>query len=391
MDPLTLKKLAEERELEEGKFKSQLEKINQFLLNWRDDSERIFISIRRLKEGIESKDKKNYQFLLPILNNIEKILENQKVFFHLVQETFQTILPMIDAKEREWDALGSNHVGILFDSLNWKIESLKIQKEKIEGILETFLSIKKEIEEFSTLLKLKEKPSLEEMEKFERRLEDLGYRFFEAGFRGWEEEIKERQKIYLEYFQGKENILDFGCGRGEFLELLRESKIESYGIEINEEMVRICREKGLKCLKEDIIVHLSSLRDESLGGFFSSQVVEHLEPLLLRKIFDLLYFKLKKGSFAIIETVNPTSLYTLSDVFWRDPTHKNPVHPETLKFLMETSGFRVDEIKYLSPTKESLKDIPEDTDTLRRISYNFKLLEKIIFGFQDYAVIARRP
>lgn len=391
MDPLTLKKLAEERELEEGRFKSQLEKINKFLLNLNEDSEKIFSSIKKLKKEIEAKNKREFQPLLPLLNTIEKICENQKIFFNLVEETLLTILPMIDAKEREWDALGSNHVGILFDSLNWKIENLKIQKEKIEGILETFLSIKKEFEEFSTLLKLKDKPPLEEIEKFEKRFEDLGYRFFEAGFRGWEEEIKSRQKVYLEFFKGKENVLDFGCGRGEFLELLKENKIDAYGIEINEEMVRICKEKGLKCIKEDIIVHLSSLKDESLGGFFSSQVVEHIEPSLLRKIFDLLYFKLKKGSFAIVETVNPTSLYTLSDVFWRDPTHKNPVHPETLRFLMETSGFRVDEIKYLSPTKETLKEIPEDTDTMRRISYNFKLLEKIIFGFQDYAVIARRP
>lgn len=391
MDPVILKKLAEERELEEGKFKNLLEKIDGFLSDSKIDSENTLNSLRRLKEDIEANKKSEFRLFLPLINVIEKIYENQNAFFNLVGETLKSILPMVDAKEKEWDALGSNHVGILFDSLNWKIESLKIQKEKIEGILQTFLSIKKDIEEFSTLLRRKERPSLHEFEKLEGRLEDLGYRFFEASFRGWEEEIKKRQEIYTEYFKDKENVLDFGCGRGEFLELLKEKKIDGYGIEINEEMVRICREKGLKCMNEDIVVHLSSLNDESLGGFFSSQVVEHLEPVLLRKIFDILYFKLQKSSFAIVETVNPTSLYTLSDVFWRDPTHKNPVHPETLKFLMETSGFRIDEIKYLSPTKEELKDIPEENDTLRRISYNFKLLGKIIFGFQDYAIIARRP
>ncbi len=391
MDPLILKKLAEEREHEESKFKSLLEKIDKFLYTFKIDSENTLNSLKRLKEGIEANKKSESQFFLSLINVIEKIYENQNIFFNLVQETLKSILPMVDAKEKEWDALGSNHVGILFDSLNWKIENLKIQNEKIEGILQTFLSIKKEIEEFSTLLKSKEKPSLEEIEKFEKRLEDLGYRFFESEFRGWEEDIKERQKIYIEYFKGMDNVLDFGCGRGEFLELLRENKIDGYGIEINDEMVRICREKGLKCINEDILLHLSSLNNESLGGFFSSQVVEHIDPVLLRKIFDVLYFKLKKGAFAILETVNPTSLYTLSDVFWRDPTHKNPVHPETLRFLMETSGFRVDEIKYLSPTKENLKDIPEENDVMRRISFNFKLLGKIIFGFHDYAIIARRP
>lgn len=391
MDPLILKKLAEEREQEEGEFKSNLEKIDLFLKGFQRDSEEVLDSIKRLKKEIEQKRKRNYDYLLPIFEGIEKIYIAHQTFFNLVQQTLLSILPMVDAKEREWDALGSNHVGILFDSLNWKIESLKIQNEKIEGVLQTFLSIKKEIEEFSILMKGKEKPTLDEIEKLEKRFEDLGYRFFESGFRGWEKEIKERQKIYLVYFIGKENVLDFGCGRGEFLELLKENKIEGYGIEINDEMIRICREKGLKCINEDILSHLSSQKDESLGGFFSSQVVEHLEPVLMRKLFDILYFKLKRGSFAIIETVNPTSLYTLSEVFWRDPTHRNPIHPETLKFLMEASGFRIDEIKYLSPTKEGLKEIPEENDIMRRISYNFKLLEKIIFGFQDYALIARRP
>ncbi|MGQ9617775.1 MAG: class I SAM-dependent methyltransferase [Candidatus Aminicenantia bacterium] len=390
MDPLILKKLAEEREREEEKFKIALEKIENYINSeLTTESERILNSIESLKREVESK-KKERELLIPVFESLKSLATLQRIVSTLLLENLRTILPMIDAKEKEWDALGSNHVGILFDSLNWKIDSLKIQKEKIEGIIETFISIKKEIEEFSNLLKKKDVPS-ESFEWLEKRFDDLGYRFFEAAFRGWEEEIKERQKIYLKYFIGKNNIIDFGCGRGEFLELLRENNIEGYGIEINEEMVRICKEKGLKCINEDIVYHLSKLEDESLNGFFSSQVVEHIEPTLMRKIFDILYFKLSNGSFAILETVNPTSLYTLSEVYWRDPTHKNPIHPETLKFLLETSGFRVEEIKFLSPTKEELKEIPEDNDLLRRISYNFKLLKKIIFGYQDYAIIAKRP
>ncbi len=391
MDPLLLKRLAEEREREEGKHKSYLKKIDNFIeTNFQSRLELTLNSLRELKKEIESKKKKELSYIIPIIEAFDNLIEIQKDFSLLLKDTLSSILPMVDAKEKEWDALGSNHVRILFESLNWKIEKLKIHKEKIEGILETFFSIKKDIEEFAILLKRKEF-SVEEAERLEKKFDDLGYRFFETSFRGWEESIKERQKVYLNYFMGRKNVMDFGCGRGEFLELLRENNIEGYGIEINEEMIRICREKGLKCLNEDILFHLSSLEDESLGGFFSSQVIEHLEPVFLRKIFDLLYFKLVKGSFAVVETVNPTSLYTLVEVFYRDPTHKNPIHPETLKFFIESSGFRVEEIRYISPTKEELKSIPEENDLLRRISYNFKILNKLILGFQDYAIIAKRP
>jgi O-antigen chain-terminating methyltransferase len=113
---------------------------------------------------------------------------------------------------------------------------------------------------------------------------DFDYARFEERFRGDEHEIKERQRTYLQYFQDKENILDIGCGRGEFLELLRESGIKAGGVDLDLDMVLLCREKGLDVSMNDSFTHLGALPDESVGGVFAAQPIEHLHP---RRVIEL--------------------------------------------------------------------------------------------------------
>lgn len=55
----------------------------------------------------------------------------------------------------------------------------------------------------------------------------IDYFDFENYFRGSKDAIKENQKQYVPYFEGKKNVLDLGCGRGEFLELLKEHDIDA--------------------------------------------------------------------------------------------------------------------------------------------------------------------
>ncbi|MEW6456403.1 MAG: class I SAM-dependent methyltransferase [Acidobacteriota bacterium] len=296
---------------------------------------------------------------------------------------------MIDAKEREWDALGSNHVGILFDSLNWKIDRIGFQQEDLRALLKAHTKIKNELDEIVMDLKMYRKIDVKKTKDLSSALESLSYHRFETHFRGWQEEVKKRQEIYLKYFKGKKNVLDLGCGRGEFLEILKENGIESYGIDLNDEMVQVCKEKGIKCVKADILEHLLSIDDESLGGIFSSQVIEHLEPNYLQKLIGTAFVKLKSDSYLILETINPKSLFALSEIFSRDFTHRKPVHPETLKFLLESAGFGDIEIIYLSEVgeKQRLKEIPEDDERFRIISDNFRKINNILFGFVDYAIV----
>src|ERR1700680_4866980 len=102
------------------------------------------------------------------------------------------------------------------------------------------------------------------------------YFLFEEYHRGSESLIKERQRHYVKYFEGKEPVWDLGCGRGEFLELLREAGIVAQGVENSPDAFHLCKEKGLNVTQTNLFTFLEDADDESAGGIFAAQVIEHL-------------------------------------------------------------------------------------------------------------------
>ena len=122
------------------------------------------------------------------------------------------------------------------------------------------------------------------------------YVAFENKFRGSEADIRARLLQYVELFDGADNVLDLGCGRGEFLALLRERGIRAHGLDINHEMIEACRAAGLEALEGDALAYLESLPDASLGGLIAVQVVEHFQPAYLTTFLDVAYHKLKPGA-----------------------------------------------------------------------------------------------
>ena len=228
--------------------------------------------------------------------------------------------------------------------------------------------------------------------------ENMNFFVFEERFRGTREDIKGRQLKFLEYSQGCNNVLDIGCGRGEFLEILKENGINAKGIDTNEDMVIYCQSKGLNVEKADAIEYLDNVEDKSLDSIFLDQVVEHLESKYMIKLLELCYKKLKFGYYIVIETVNPLSLTSFAN-FYIDLTHKKPLHPETLKFMLESIGFRDVEVKFFSPIPDEYKlkkvEIGEDIEEKERriievYNYNTNKLNETLFGYQDYAVIGKK-
>src|SRR2546421_7355315 len=107
------------------------------------------------------------------------------------------------------------------------------------------------------------------------------YFAFESRMRGRTEDIRERQRVYLDDFREAGPVLDIGCGRGEFLTLLREAGVEARGIDSDADMVAYARGDGLDVEQADLVEYLQRLDDGSLGGIFMGQVVEHLPPGVL--------------------------------------------------------------------------------------------------------------
>jgi SAM-dependent methyltransferase len=165
------------------------------------------------------------------------------------------------------------------------------------------------------------------------------YRSFEDTFRGSEEFIRDRQRVFLKLLGDHAPVLDFGCGRGEFLDLLAENDIPYLGVDSDAGMVRRCHEKGYtEVVHDDGLEYLETLQDGSLGAIFSAQVIEHLPYEALLRLFRLAHRKLSADGVFIAETVNPHSTPALK-TFWVDPTHQHPIFPEVALSLARASGF----------------------------------------------------
>jgi O-antigen chain-terminating methyltransferase len=222
------------------------------------------------------------------------------------------------------------------------------------------------------------------------------YFTFEARMRGSRADVRARQSSYVADFTGAAPVLDIGCGRGEFLSLLREAGIEAAGVDSDTDMVELCRAEGLDVVQGDALGYLERLEDGSLGGAFAAQVVEHLPPTPLVRLLELVVAKLRPGGILVAETMNPLSLVAMKNYF-ADLTHAQPLVPETLVLLARQAGFASTEVRFLNepPTEERLRpvELPSDPafDEARiALAANIARLNEVVFGPQDYALIARR-
>jgi SAM-dependent methyltransferase len=221
----------------------------------------------------------------------------------------------------------------------------------------------------------------------------VDYLAFEARFRGSEETIRARQGVYRELLAGRRRVADLGCGRGELLDLLAEDGVEAYGVELNPDFVELVREKGREVVEADALAHLEGLAPGEVDGIVASHVVEHMPPHVVSRLVEAAAERLPEGGVLVLETPNPESLVAGSVNFHRDPTHLRPVHPDTLAFICESAGFREVEIRRLSPFPDAER-LPLSGDGEGPLAAHLDRvvgrLNDLIYGFQDYAVVARR-
>ena len=208
----------------------------------------------------------------------------------------------------------------------------------------------------------------------------LDYSRFAERFRGTDEEIRRNMEFYRPIFAGKENVLDIGCGRGEFLDVMREAGVPARGIDLSEECIQQCRDQGLEAEVADLFPFLAAQPDEEFDGILSSQVVEHLPPDRLPEMIRLCATKLRRGGVLALETPNPECLAIFATYFYLDPTHTRPMPHQYLQFCMEEAGLTGIEVHRLNPAVDTMPELASlPTDFRERF-----------FGGLDYAIIGRK-
>lgn len=211
------------------------------------------------------------------------------------------------------------------------------------------------------------------------------YRAFEERYRGSREVIKERLRVYLPFILPFKEIyaesksIDLGCGRGEWLELMSETGfVRPKGVDLDEQMLSACHERGLSVEKTDAISMLQTLPDGSYAVISAFHVVEHIPFESLQTLIRESLRVLSPGGLLILETPNPENIYVGTSNFYIDPTHQRPIPSQLLLFLAEYYGFA--RVKHLG--------LNESGDLKSASSIR---LADVLFGVSpDYAIVAQK-
>lgn len=221
--------------------------------------------------------------------------------------------------------------------------------------------------------------------------------FFEQG-RGAEEAIREHQRMYVEEFAGKSAVVDLGCGRGEFLDLLHDAGIAAEGVDRDKALVAACRERGLTVHEADLLDWLTEQPDASRDGLFCAQVVEHLPLPTVDRLVAHAARVLKPDGRLILETLNPTNLNIFMGPYWADPGHRQPIHPWILTVICQTRGFMENRVVQSALPPEEfriqravLDGVPADLrPALEHLDAMLSKVNDSLYGPGQFAVIARR-
>ena len=208
----------------------------------------------------------------------------------------------------------------------------------------------------------------------------MDYPAFATKFRGTPEHVKGTQQFYIERFRGVREVIDLGCGNGEFLEVMRDAGIASRGVDTSSDSVEACRARSLSAEQSDVFEWLDRQPDHSLAAIFCAQVVEHLPPARVPELVNLCAAKLEGNGPIAFETPNPECLAIFATHFYLDPTHTRPVPSPLLAFYLQEAGMGGIEIVTRFPAVDSWPELNELPEAFR----------ERFFGGLDYAIFGRK-
>jgi SAM-dependent methyltransferase len=314
----------------------------------------------------------------------------------------QQVLPLVDARDRVSSALSTTRAELILEAFDRRLESLSRRLHGLQALGDRVEVIGEEVR----ALRAGPAPSPARPSGGTARppaapsrpghaLDDAVYVAFENRFRGSRDEVRERLRGYVPLFATLSPVADLGCGRGEFLELLREADVDAMGAESNSQAARLCRDRGLSVSETDLLSFLSVRPDASLGGVFAAQVAEHLPPAVLLALLRESHRVLRPGGLLLLETVNPRSVVGFLEVYNRDLTHERPLHPDTLSFLAAAAGFGDVRVELRSPVEADalLQPVPAEglpERAVAALNENVARLNALLYGPQEYALLARR-
>jgi len=317
-----------------------------------------------------------------LLRAVGRELRALERFESLLVQYLQTITVYVDSKDR---SLGGSDI-----------------RQRLALTEQRLLALKRDVEQGGT--RSGASAVTGDSPPFAGTVDSVTYVQFEDRFRGSQHEIRARVEDYLPILAGTSDVVDIGCGRGELLALLKERGVSARGVDSNAAMVELCRSRGLDVEAGDGLSYLQRQNDNSIGGLTAIQVVEHFAPGYLVSFLETAFHKMRPGAPLILETINPACWMAFFETYLRDLTHQQPLHPDTLKHLVQSSGFSDVDVQFRAPVADAdrldkvqsgSRAEPRDiarplADLAEAINAHADKLNRLLFSSMDYVVVGRR-
>jgi len=318
-----------------------------------------------------------------LLGAVGRELRALERFESLLVQYLQTITVYVDSKDR---SLGGSDL-----------------RQRLALTEQRLLALKRDVEQGEPRGRAAGGPAAP---PFSGTVDSVTYVQFEDRFRGSQHEIRTRVEDYLPILGASSDLVDIGCGRGELLALLKERGIAARGVDSNPAMVELCRSRGLNVEPGDGLSYLQRQADNSIGGLSAIQVVEHFDPGYLVGFLETAFHKMRPGAPLLLETINPACWMAFFETYLRDLTHRQPLHPDTLKHLVQSSGFTNVDVQFRAPVADAdrLDKVPSPggepmstagiarplSELAEAINAHADKLNRLLFSSMDYVVVARR-
>lgn len=310
---------------------------------------------------------------------------------HAIVYLPRTLRVLNQALERQ--SMETQHLGRLF---NQSTVRQARQMDLLGRASSDALRVTDEFDAYMTRLEREQEEDAkrEASEASDKARMDALYSAFEGRFRGSRDIVRARVEPYVDIVSsagaGSEEspVVDVGCGRGEWLDLLKERGLHAFGVDLNDEFTKSASGQGLKVIHGDAIVELRELPSGSVGAVTSMHLVEHLPFEKVVALIESASAALREGGVLILETPNPENIDVATHYFYMDPTHRNPLPPEMLRWVVEACGFRDVRILRLSEHRPLVAPEPVSPYSEAAAAVNHYVARTRVAP--DYAIVATK-
>jgi O-antigen chain-terminating methyltransferase len=175
-------------------------------------------------------------------------------------------------------------------------------------------------------------------------------------FRGSEDVVRRKLSDHLtqivRFSPPRLSWVDLGCGRGEWLDVISAAGISIIGVDRNNFMIELCRNRGLPVVDSDALDYVRQLNDGSCAVVTAFHLLENCEFSYVLALLREAARVLSSGGLFVIETPNPENHRVAQYSFWLDPMHRRLLPRELMEFTCEHFGLRVAHSEGLNEDQE---------------------------------------